>query len=131
MSDPARRAIAKYKHHTSVLLIQSKISNRSKFSFSGVSKTDVEKEIGNINPKKVTTKNNITPGILKESHKVSSNFFQKLVNDAIISGKFPDNLKLADVTPVFKKKKPLDKTNYILLSVLPTILKIFEKLMEK
>ena len=29
----------------------------------------------------------------KESRKVSPNFLQKLVNDSIISGKFPDNLE--------------------------------------
>ena len=40
-------------------------------------------------------------------------------------------MKLADVTPAFKKKKPLDKTNCIPVSVLPTISKIFDKLMEK
>ena len=131
MLDPAQRAIAKYKHLPSVLLIESKISSRYKFSFPGVSKTDVGKEIENINPKKITTRNNTTPRILNESHTVSSNFLQKLVNDAIISGKFPDNPKLADVTPVFKKKNPLDKTNYRLVSVLRTISKIFEKIMEK
>lgn len=40
-----------------------------------------------------------------KSHKVSSKFLEKLVNDAIISDIFPGNLKLADVTPVFKKEK--------------------------
>ena len=103
------------------MLIQSKIFNRYKFSFSAVNKTDVEKEINNINPRKPTTKNNILPRILKESRKVSSKFLQGHVNDAIISGKFPDNLKLADVTPVFKKKNSLDKRNYRPVNVLTTI----------
>ena len=91
----------------------------------------LRKKIKNINPKKDTTKNNIFPRVLKQSHKVLSNFFQKLVNDTIISGTFPDNLKLADVTSVFKKKNPLGKINYRPVSVLPAISKIFEKLMEK
>ena len=111
LSDPVQRTIAKYKHHPDVLLIQSKISNGCKCSFSAVSKSDVEKEIKNINPRKATSKNNIPPRILKESHKVSPKFLQKLVKDAIISGKFLDNLKLVDVTPVFKKKHHLDKKN--------------------
>ena len=78
MPDPAQRAIAKYKHHPSDLLIQSKIFNRYKFSFSAVSKTDFEKEIKNINPRKGTTKNNIPRRILKESHKASFKFLQNL-----------------------------------------------------
>ena len=71
---------------------------------------------------------NYTSRVLKDSHKVPSNFLQKLVNDAIISSKFPDNLKLADVTPVFEKKNTLDKANHRPVSVLPTISKIFEQL---
>ena len=35
----------------------------------------------------------------------------------------PDNLKVADITPVFKKKNPV--------RVLPGISKVFEKLMQK
>ena len=36
------------------------------------------------------TKNNIPPTILKESHKVSFKFLQKLVSDTIISGCEPE-----------------------------------------
>ena len=131
MSGPVQRAIAKNKYHQSISLIQSKISNRYKFSFSAVTKTDVEKDIKNVHPKKPTTKINIPSRILKESHKVSSIFLKKLLNDAIISGKLPGNLKLADVTPIFKKKNPLDKANYRPASFLPTFSKIFEKFMKK
>ena len=43
------------------------------------------------------------------------------------TGNFPDNLKLADITPVFKKKNHLHKVNYRPVSVLPNISKAFEK----
>ena len=47
--------------------------------------------------------------------------------------KFPraSFLKLADATPVFKKGDPFDKTNDRLVSVLPTITKIYEKLIQQ
>ena len=45
------------------------------------------------------------------------------------TGNFPDNL--ADITPVFKKKNPSHKVNYRPVSVLPSISKVFEKLMQK
>ena len=54
--DPVLRAIDKYKHHPSVLLIQSKISKGYKISLSAVSKSNVEKEIESINPKKLLPK---------------------------------------------------------------------------
>ena len=56
---------------------------------------------------------------------------QLFFNIAISNSEFPENLKLADVTPVFKKKDPLDKTNYRPVSVLPPVSKIFERLMQK
>ena len=47
------------------------------------------------------------------------------------TGDFPENLKLADIIPVFKKKNTLHKVNYRPVSVLPSISKVFEKLMQK
>ena len=40
-------------------------------------------------------------------------------------------MKLADITPVYKKNDPLDKTNYRPVSILPVVLKIFERIMHK
>ena len=33
------------------------------------------------------------------------------INQSIVSGTFPDSLKLANISPVYKAKDPLDKTN--------------------
>ena len=41
-------------------------------------------------------------------------------------GTFPDELKIADIVPVFKKEDQDDKTNYRTMSLLPLISKIFE-----
>ena len=40
-------------------------------------------------------------------------------------------MKLADITPVLKKKDPLRKENYRPVSILSAISKIFERLMQK
>ena len=55
----------------------------------------------------------------------------KLFNDSIEKSDFPQNLKLADITPVYKKNDPLDKTNYRPISILPVVSKIFERIMQK
>ena len=55
----------------------------------------------------------------------------RLFNERITKGVFPDNLKLADVTPVFKKDDPFNKKNSRAVSVLPAISKIYEKLMQR
>ena len=63
---------------------------------------------------------------------VQSSFFQKYIdwlNDW--TGNFPDNLKFADITSIFKKEDPINKENYRLVSALPNISKSFEKLWQK
>jgi hypothetical protein len=44
---------------------------------------------------------------------------------------FPDKLKKAQVTPLYKKNDPLLKTNYRPVSVLCICSKIFEKILEQ
>ena len=61
----------------------------------------------------------------------SADALQSLFNDMSKTGNFPENLKLADITPVFKKNSPLHKVNYGPINVLPSISKVFEKLMQK
>ena len=50
-------------------------------------------------------------------------------NHSIDTGCFPSNLKLADVTPIFKKGDRLDKSNYRPVSILSSLSKIFERLL--
>ena len=69
--------------------------------------------------------------MLNISCNTSAETLQNLFNECLITSCFPDNLKFADITPVFKKKDPLNKENSRLVSVLPSIPKIFEKLMQK
>ena len=56
---------------------------------------------------------------------------QLLINNAISNSELFENLKSADATPVFKKKDPLDKTNYRPVSVLLPLSKMFGRLMQK
>ena len=41
------------------------------------------------------------------------------------------SLKLADIIPVFKKKDPLNKTNYGPISVLAIVSKMLDKIIQK
>ena len=56
---------------------------------------------------------------------------QNLFNECLIPDNFPDNLKLADITAVIKKEDLFNKENYKPVYALPSVSKIFRKLMQK
>ena len=66
--------------------------------------------------------------IIKNAAHVYSPRLTIIFNNCIRNGKFPDILKYADITPVFKKEDTTDKTNYRPASTLSNFSKIFEKL---
>ena len=121
----------KFEFHPSISLIKSETTNGNNFKFEPVSWSDNELEIRLLNPKKATTHKNIPPKILKSSSEATVNILHWLFNETITKGVSPDDLKLADVTPVFKNDDPFDKKNYRPVSVLPAISKIYEKLMQR
>ena len=59
---------------------------------------------------------------------IYSQVFTNIFNDCVKSGNFPDILKYADITPVFKKGDTTDKTNYRPINTLSSFSKVFEKL---
>ena len=73
--------------------------------------SDIKNQIKGLNPNEATTHNDIHPKIVRQSVEITANTLQLLFNNAISNSEFPENLKLTDVTPVFKKKGPIGKTN--------------------
>ena len=67
--------------------------------------------------------------MLTKTSNISAQFVHKILNESVETGVYPDNLNLADITPVFKRKDSLNKINYRPISVLPSVSKIFEKLL--
>ena len=88
-------------------------------------------EIGRLNPKKATTFKNIPAKLLKSSSEICSESMQVIFNDCIQNDVFPDLLKLADVTSLHKTEEKTRKKNYRPVSVLPTVSKVFERLLDK
>ena len=59
--------------------------------------------------------------ILKES-KFTFECLKNCINHLIQeTGIFPSSLKLGNITPIFKKDDPLDKSNYRPVSILPLL----------
>ena len=128
--NPINIAIEKFEHHPSILLIRDKVSPDI-FNFSEISLTELEKELQQLNTKKANTFDSIPPKHLKQSSDVCGPVLLNLINKSIREGDFPNELKLADVTPVFKKDDATLAKNYRPVSVLPAVSKVYERIVQK
>ena len=98
------------------------------FSFRKIRETETL-EISKSLPKiKATVFKDISMRIIKDAAHVYSHRLTIIFNNCIKNSKFPDILKYADITPVFKKGDTTDKSNYRPISTLSNFSKIFEKL---
>ena len=91
---------------------------------------EAENQIHKLDVKKATTFKNIPPKILKDNADIVCPILLDLVNASFKNNTFPNELKVADVTPVFKKEDATDVKNYRPVSILPVNSKIFERLMQ-
>ena len=54
--------------------------------------------------------------------------FTDIIKSSIRNDTFPEELKLAEVTPLFKKADPFDKVNYRPVSLLSYVSKVYERI---
>ena len=100
-----------------------------KFSFQLVTEDQVREEIMNLDGSKATPIGDISVDILKSTVDIHLPFITNSINLSIEKGCFPEELKLAEVSPIFKKKDDLDKETYRPVSVLPLVSKVFQRVM--
>ena len=117
--------IERYKDHPSINLIKSK--NSCLASFTPVSIEEVKRAIESLDPKKAAQEKNIHTNILKQNSDFFAFHVQRDINASISTSKFPNDLKEADVIPVYKKKSKLSKENYRPISILPNFSKVYER----
>ena len=99
------------------------------FSFHEITEDEIRKEISKLDGSKATPVGDIPAEMLKSATDVHVSLLTKIINSSIRNGCFPDELKAAEVAPIFKKNDDLDKENYRPVSVLPHVSKIIERVM--
>ena len=119
-----------FKNSESVIKIKEKYNIReNSFSFTLFSKEDILKTINYLSSNKASPAEDISSKILKNPIYIYSEKLTKIFNECLIKGKFPDTMKRADLTSIFKKENSDGKHNYRSVSMLSTISKVFEKLL--
>ena len=125
--DPLVNAIRKYENHQSIFKIKSFVEITQLFDFNFVNSDDISKVIKSLDPTEKTS-GAIPTKILKLANTQICKNLTNCINGCIKQNKFPNELKIADITPILKKEDPLDKTNYRPISILPTVSEIFERI---
>ena len=118
-----------FKNHPSILSINELGYSDKNFCFHLISQLNINTEINNMDSTKAYQQDNIPPKILKLSSDICEIVLCSDINQCIRKGNFPDTLKKADITPTFKKGDNLLKSNYRAISILPTISKIYERIL--
>ena len=102
-----------------------------RFTFSQINEREVLSIINKLKNKTSSGKDGISNKLLKSIKSEISEAIAIIINQSILTGIFPDQLKLAKVKPLYKKGDKCCLNNYRPISLLPTLSKIFERVMYK
>ena len=97
------------------------------FKLQEISEEFVKKELNSLSVYKSTGLDGIPARFVKDAAEVIKGPITYFVNLSLRSGTFPNEMKLAKVIPLHKKKSRLEAGNYRPVSILPIISKILER----
>ena len=103
--------------------------NEHSIYLSETTPDEVDKVISDLDINKAADIYGISTKVIKAGGPVIAEIVSRLFNMSISQGKFPLALKNAKVIPIHKGDSTLEMSNYRPISLLPTLSKIFEKLM--
>ena len=104
----------------------------TEFKFADIDENDVIKEIAMLADKSSCGYDELSSILLKKIANIIKPALALIINQSLCTGIFPSKLKIAKVLPLYKNKGDCHLfDNYRPISLLPTISKIFEKVVHK
>lgn len=94
------------------------------------SSSEMFKTISSLKPSSSPDVFDMSPSVIRQVALPLSAPLTKLFNNSVLQGEFPSDMKLSKVIPVFKKGSKSSPQHYRPISILPTISKVFERLMQ-
>ena len=101
----------------------------TKLQFKCITDNDTQRAIDKLENKSSSGHDGISNKLLKLLKIELSKSLTLIINQMITTGKFPDSFKISKITPLFKKGDVSMLSNYRPISLLPTISKIFERIL--
>ena len=126
----AHDAIPRHRNHPSILQINEHFEGQiNQFRFKYVNKSEVDKKLTSLEPRKATGYDGITGKLLRIAHSGLSGPLTMLINTCISQKHFPEVAKCDKVSPLYKIEDVLRMNNYRPVSVLTSLSKTFESLL--
>ena len=121
-------AVTKHSSHASITLIRGKVSTTNRFDFNPITKDSFRKYIAQLRPNKAAGFDGLRSNYIKSSGDHFADTLCSLFNRCIASSTFPSAMKLAEISPIFKKCDNLRKENYRSVNLLTITSKVFERI---
>ena len=99
----------------------------SSFEFTEINEEDVLKIIRKLKPKSSYGHDGVSTILLNFIANDIVSILTIIINQSLFNGIFPEKLKIAKIKPIYKKDNPHIPDNYRPISLLPSISKVFEK----
>ena len=90
---------------------------------------ELKEALRSLKPNKSPRYDNISSNVVNETSDIFFTSLMYIFNLSLQQGIFPENLKIAKVSPVYKKDEEFLLTNYRPISVLPCFSKLLERIM--
>ena len=97
------------------------------FKFELVNESLIVKTLQGLKASKASGLDNISPRMLKDAAVVVAKALTRIVNESLSQGTVPSEWKYAKISPLYKKGMSTDMDNYRLISVLPVVSKVLER----
>ena len=99
------------------------------FAKNSVTEEELKRAFFSLKPNKTPGYDDINVNVVKKMYKELKTPLMRIFNLSLSTGIFPDKLKIAKVSPIFKNGEKDLLTNYQPISVLPCFSKILERIM--
>ena len=106
---------------------RTNFSNLKGFNFQHETTENVVKLINNIRKDVAVGYDNINSQLIKDSKEVIAPWLTSIINIAYDTNTFPDNMKIANIKPIFKEGDKEKIANYRPISILPILSKVYER----
>lgn len=98
------------------------------FRLNPVTEHEVDKIISGLKNKHSSGYDEVPTTVLKGARQHLTKVLCHLINSSFVSGLFPVQLKVAKIVPIHKKDDPKNVSNYRPVALLPSVSKVFEKI---